>query len=624
MPVNSTDTWLNNLRFLKIKLSLEILLVIIIWMAVLLAIPRGFDLSDNGFYLMSFRHYQDVSAPFSMFGAFIKPIYDLTGGSVAATRLLGGLILLLASALTAFISIHRIKNPYNVSSPARYAEYQRYSSMTLLIVAGSLYYIWWLTTPSYNWLNLIGLMLFWAGLLLWLSNRNQKDSLYGAFLLGLACCFVVWARVTTAPFLLIFVALLLGVNRQRYRELVSFQHIGSGLAGLIVGFLPLLLQGDFPPQIVDKMQAGIEFQSLKSATYSSIATLFNNEASKIFEFILTSLVQLWIIWPWWALLGSVVIILSVMTRRTTAAQQLPLTRIIGLALAAGWVVTVVVITGSIHSFLDMGLWGLLIYEITLVFILTGHFSDFIIGHRSGAGYASLLSCVAWSAAALTFNIIFSFGSTNIYSIQTGLSSYFYFLAAVILAGTTSYRLGKFLQAVLPLTLICAMGYSLLITSQLPYRQEVSMLAMTTPAPLRWGQETVQVGPQTAHYLTQLQQLALEAGFSAGTPVIDLTGHSPGTVYALDGRTYVFPWIIGGYEGSTPASQWLLEQWSEEELRRAWVLTVETDPLRAIPSDVLRRLGLNFPLAYERVGDITTPHFQEVQTLWKPRVLASAR
>jgi len=122
---------------------------------------------------------------------------------------------------------------------------------------------------------------------------------------------------------------------------------------------------------------------------------------------------------------------------------------------------------------------------------------------------------------------------------------------------------------------------------------------------------------TADYISGLQRAASGHGFRFGTPVIDLTGVSPGTVFALGAEAPGAPWLSGGYPGSTAYVQETLSQVPREHLRHAWILTAPGTS-DALPASILTSLGLNFPGDYEVTGQACqgTPcaeHF-----LWKPK------
>jgi hypothetical protein len=94
--------------------------------------------------------------------------------------------------------------------------------------------------------------------------------------------------------------------------------------------------------------------------------------------------------------------------------------------------------------------------------------------------------------------------------------------------------------------------------------------------------------------------AKKAGFEPNTPLIDLSGQSPGILYAIGAENIGSAWIIGDYPGSLKLAETALTRISCEKISVAWIL-FEKDGPRSIPTELMLRLGADFPISYERVG-----------------------
>jgi hypothetical protein len=129
--------------------------------------------------------------------------------------------------------------------------------------------------------------------------------------------------------------------------------------------------------------------------------------------------------------------------------------------------------------------------------------------------------------------------------------------------------------------------------------------------------TLIVSQEMGRYIDALQTAAFEAGFQPETPLIDLTGSSPGAAYVLRGRAHVFPWPPGGYPGSDAAAVFILSRWQPQALAAAWVLTADREGAPHLTPSILREVGLDFPADYERVGEIRLPEGDRTQILWRP-------
>ena len=121
---------------------------------------------------------------------------------------------------------------------------------------------------------------------------------------------------------------------------------------------------------------------------------------------------------------------------------------------------------------------------------------------------------------------------------------------------------------------------------------------------------------TANYINTLKRVALKSGWVHGTPLIDLTGGSPGATVILGGEIVGAPWLVGKYKGSNEFAKTVLEMVPKSKLQSAWVLTAPKGK-RKISSEILLELGLDFPSDYIAVGKTKTGHREEIQVPWKP-------
>ena len=134
----------------------------------------------------------------------------------------------------------------------------------------------------------------------------------------------------------------------------------------------------------------------------------------------------------------------------------------------------------------------------------------------------------------------------------------------------------------------------------PYRQ---------PQPLRLNSSIVEIGPQKsqlilsqgyADYISSAVSVSRRVGFEPKTPIIDLTGQSPGILFALEADSIGQAWIIGGYPGSLNFAKAALARTSCEKISIAWILFESSRP-RSIPTEVMLSVGSDFYSAYKQVG-----------------------
>ena len=167
--------------------------------------------------------------------------------------------------------------------------------------------------------------------------------------------------------------------------------------------------------------------------------------------------------------------------------------------------------------------------------------------------------------------------------------------------------------------MCACGVLILLVHaiQKPYRMNGPLWQQTEWISSATQQHATRVDPATADYFRILQSGAKSAGFQAGTPVIDLTGTAPTTIYMLGGEAVGLAWINGGYPGTDSLAFHALSTVPGAVLRRSWILTSPAGHAH-VPSDILAGLGLKFPDDYEEVARAQTGYLSEEQILWRPR------
>ena len=214
------------------------------------------------------------------------------------------------------------------------------------------------------------------------------------------------------------------------------------------------------------------------------------------------------------------------------------------------------------------------------------------------------------AVVITFAVAphaYAFGTGNNYWQSASAVSIFWIfsgLAALIPAisrGSTWLR-------VLPLA-VGAQVISLFLMHMAlghPYRQPAIHTAASQSVELGPGSTELRLDAAYAQYLGSLRRMASAAGLRSATPVIDLTGHAPGSLYALGARAVGAPWLLGGYPGSDRSAAGILSRVDCAEVAAAWVL-VELDGPRHLSPSVLQKSGIRVPADFVVAGRLVTPN-----------------
>jgi len=162
----------------------------------------------------------------------------------------------------------------------------------------------------------------------------------------------------------------------------------------------------------------------------------------------------------------------------------------------------------------------------------------------------------------------------------------------------------------------------------PFRQPQSLRANDYVMDIGRPGSTLILSRGFGQYFAEAIELARHGGFARGTPMIDLTGQSPGILYAVGAKSIGSAWIIGGYPGSEIVAVKSLKMVPCAELGAAWLLTEPEGP-REISPALIASFGSNLETDFELVGTFRTAEgaggyeTQRVQRFLKPIRPASA-
>ena len=213
----------------------------------------------------------------------------------------------------------------------------------------------------------------------------------------------------------------------------------------------------------------------------------------------------------------------------------------------------------------------------------------------------------WALALsfLVFPHIYAFGTNNNYWGTGALAGLFWILAGLVL-------LSPIVRNPRLPTLLLSLGLAVQLLTvvqiqtgiEAPYRQ---------PQPLRENDVKLEIGrpgstliiPKAfGQYLADTVNTAKQAGFKTGTPMIDLSGQSPGILYAIGASNIGQAWTIGGYPGSEKVAKEMLKMVPCGEISRAWLLA-DPDGPRKISPEILSSFGANLPADFKIVGTFKT-------------------
>ena len=535
----------------------------------------GLDFTDESFYLVWISNPFNYSVSVTQFGFIYHPLYELLSGDIAKLRQANILITFCLAWVLGNVFLKTVFETQNLEAARRLIISAALATTSLLFLATN-----WIPTPSYNSLALQALFVAATGLLL-AKKESSRTSFTGWVLIGIGGWLAFMAKPTTAAALgACSVIYLLLAGKLSVRLLAI--SLATATALLVLG--ALTIDGSISG-FIDRMKDGIEVGKMLGGGHT-IAQLL-----RLDDFRLGGRAKGFLVGGT-ALVAAAAYCFQTQNRPLVFSGALLSISfvLLGLAIACGFS-SARLNAGSFQ--------GLLIWVIPFAAILVG-----LVLSRFQALLHVTRSQWAIALSFLVFPHIYAFGTGGNYWSAGSSAGIFWILAGLALLGpiASTQRLSALL---LPLALAAQLVTVVLVDTgiQAPYRQP----------PLRENDYVLEIGKPGSklvlsksfgHYFTEVNDVANRAGFKKGTPMIDLTGQFPGTLYALGASSIGQAWNLGGYPGSDALAAAMLQKVSCEELARAWLLAEPENPGKISP-DILASFDANMITDFEIVGTFKT-------------------
>lgn len=538
--------------------------ILLIW-RILKFSAYGIDFTDEGFYLLWIADPFKYSWPASQFGFIYHPIYNLVDGDITSLRRYNIIIIFILTWVLCQIFIERIWPTLKAGIITRLTVSSGLATSSLVLFESSLF------TPNYNSLNAQALLITAIGLLL--ANKSvQRLSIIGWVLIGTGGWLAFMAKPSTALALGVVTFIFLLLSSKFLIRMFALTLVCLISLSL---FSALLFDGSVM-EFIKRFKLGIEFSMLQDGGYKLSEMLridsFNLEKSFKITFLLVLFALLIAFFIPLRYKSEVSLMFSVIFFSITALLtfgQIELTARLGRF--QGLLMFVVVSAAAIIALM--------------------------------AGGLKTVSKQQWATAAffLILPHIYAFGTNGNYWHHGSFVAVFWLLAGLtLLSPVISGRPFGLLLLPIAITVQAITATVLQSGFENPYRQ---------PHPLRLNSSILEVGPGNSRlvlsqgysdYIINVVSVARKAGFEAKTPVIDLSGQSPGIVYIIGAESIGQAWIIGGYPGSLKFAQAALSNTPCEKISLAWILFEPNGP-RSIPIEAMLSVGVDFFYAYQKVG-----------------------
>jgi len=584
--------------------TMAIVIVAVQAVMFIVAARRGFDLTDESFYLLTYRHWTEWPSV-SLFGAYFTWPYVLVGHDVWAMRLLG-FALLLGAAIWFGSEAQR-------AFGALVGRRSRDGELATAVAAAAAIWSYYgaspvSPTPSYNLLTLACALVVLA-LALRLGRIVHDDAPRGrlatAFALGLVGSVGVASKFSSG---LLVLALALAVFAA-----LAWHRLDAGgwsrvvlaaIAGLALNLLTLWIAD---PGLPLRFERGIEVTLAmmeRSATGEVAALVFGALPQDALHALRVLL---------WPLVFAVLVL--------TAGAQLR-----RRPLADALAVAVFVAGALVYAFVKDNRFYRIVL-VTWIAVLLGCAALWLLRARLASG-ARVRSLVV-AGAILVVPFAYSYGTSNALLQHMGMAAIFPLVIAAVLIRT------MWLERAVPtwlfagaLALLAALPAEIVVRQwvdgRYTYRLGASLAEQTVPLPANPGGIDLDVTPALARSLESYLLLLRSAGFSSGQPLIDFTGQSPGLVAIANGAPVGAIWYIGGVYAGERMARMSLGWVDAAQVRRAWLLTTPdgATTIASWRSIVEEKTGA---FAHEEAGRFTIPDPSSDDktktievTLWQPK------
>ena len=548
---------------------------------------HGFDFTDEGYYLNSIASPSIYDSTVTQFGFIYHPLHLVS--DLVLLRQLNILITFIATWILAHSVFEKL------SSNIVYSKVETLIVSASTATSGLLFFSIWVPSPSYNSLAFQALLLTSAGLMRAEKTKTPK-SILGYFTVGIGTWLAFMAKPTTAFLLVVIMLLYVILAKKNLKYFMFLSGITSFVAlwasavyidGGIIKFVSRLLRaiyfagslgaGHTVSNIfrIDNLVLKFADQRDMLVLFSGIivAVIFATSPKKKFKciYLLIGLICFFCTY-------SHLFLLSKFHYRESLPSGL-------------------IICGIVFAQMSMG----------IVFALQKQ------------RYEALDKSMAFLFLAMP--MIFAFGTNNNYWEQGRLAIVFWIFAGFAMMGAFSHESNLFKITTQTVILAAQAVTAILFFKAIehPYGQPSPLYANRDRITL--GRAQIYLHSNYSLYHRSIMDASRDGGFSAMTPLIDLTGISPGLSYVLGAESMGAAWLIGGYPGSKDFAIATLSRMQCSKLAKAWLILEPNGPI-SLTSDILFYFGINFPLDFQKVGEWQTAGTEDfgkirVQEMYKP-------
>lgn len=564
---------------------------------------RSIDITDESFYILGTIYPEQVSISTTSFWYYTNILFELSGGSIHIFRILGAVLLFLISG---YLGLTILSFIYK-DTKKKISKHLKCNAFLTMGIASWGYYWYWLTTPSYNWLNLVSILSVLACLF---KIFVKNDSKIWSFLIGVGGSVCFFAKPPSAVLLAMMFLLCIFVYLKPAQALRSIKVAALGV--LVTFFIQIFIFVGGIDEYLDHLTAGLRAVQLIGGGHDLVwlfKSLLNGniiEHSINYNLFTLNLVS-----------GSFLYFYNRIYRKkyinvNHGAISVAFVFFIGL-------VSVYILHTVDFKYRSIGFTGYLFFNYLFSIFIGAVFSFREIS------FSKKLSIIFTALILFSANYSCSFGSNNKF-ISFGSNNSFVLSAASLLYIAFQLRNIFGLKNVPHIVSLFVMyhSYNAYMSGTLkPYRQHSSIPEQDIPHKfhLKDGRSfSLNVNKTIKTFLNQLEDEFNRNGFDISSDkIVELTGGSPIINLAMGGSFIGVPWLVGGYKGSLEYVSYILELESRRQnLAQVWFVTC-AKCRRKIDLKLLSNINLNPLVAtHSNVGSVYNPSYRAEMHIWKPK------
>lgn len=535
----------------------------------------GLDTTDEGYYLVSISQPYSYPTSVTQFGFIYHPLFLLMNGDVAAVRQANVLFTFL---LTLALAYHFLKAAFGA---VNWSTAHRLMVALVLATSAFMLFGFWLPTPNYNSLNLQGLIVAALGLIL-AQKQVHRPSLLGWLLIGVGGWLTFMTKPPTAVVLAMLAALYLVVAGKFNIRLLL---LSAAVALLLLLVSAVAIDGSIIG-FVERMKGGMADASLMGSGHgvSDMVRIDRISIESKTRHILLFGTLVVCLFAYWAQVRS-----NILNHCATGF-------FVCLLLFSIYVIVSGRSVGLNVSYYP-GIWS------WISFFSCAGLGVLFYGKR----LFSTLNRQEWALVVLLLMLpyAYAFGTNNNYWSVSVHAAVFWVLAGLALLSPYARHLKKPI-IVLHLAVVAQLITVLLVGNSMaqPYRGFQPLIKNETELTFGSRDSSLLLAKNQAYYLEQAKALSATAGFAKNSPMIDLTGRSPGVLYVMGADNIGRAWMIGGYPGSDALADASLMNIPCARLAEAWLL-VEKAGKQSLSTSVLEKFGASLD-DYEVAGVLHPP------------------